>query len=516
MPALQQTGPLAEELTGDLVATSGTTVAVIAPFTGEVLYRLPQSTAQDVADAAAAARVAQEAWHAAGHAHRRGVLLRAHDLLLERRDVLLDLNQLETGKTRAQAFEEVVQGANATRYAALSARRVLATRRRRGVLPVVTRARVRYTPKGLVGVVTPWNYPTSLALMDVIPALAAGNGVVQKADDQAALSVLAARRAYIEAGVPASLWAVVAGPGDEVGSAVVDAADYVCFTGSTATGTRVAERAASGLHGVSLELGGKNPMIVLADADLDKAARGAAYGAFSSMGQLCVSMERIYVERPIADAFMAALVDRVRALRQGPDLDFSTDLGSLTSAAQLERLRAHIDDAVAKGATVLVGGSPRPDLGPFFHEPTVLTGVTSEMACFAEETFGPLVAVHVVENVDEAVRLANASRYGLNASVFTASSRRGREVAARLQAGTVNVNEPYRASFGSVDAPMGGVKKSGLGRRNGPEGILRFVDPQTIGEATVLFQMPRTGAEMKRLIPVVLLLLRSLKAIRRR
>lgn len=516
MPALQQTGPLAEELTGDLVATSGTTVTVIAPFTGEPLYALPHSTAQDVADAAASARVAQEAWWAAGHAHRRRVLLRAHDLLLERREKLLDLNQLETGKTRAQAFEEVVQGANTTRYAALSARRVLATRRRRGVLPVVTRARVRYTPKGLVGVVTPWNYPTSLALMDVIPALAAGNGVVQKADDQAALSVLAARRAYIEAGVPAALWAVVTGPGDEIGSAVVDAADYVCFTGSTATGTRVAERAAAGLHGASLELGGKNPMIVLADADPDKAARGAAYGAFSSMGQLCVSMERIYVERGIAEAFTAALVERVRALRQGPQLDFSVDLGSLTSAAQLDRLRAHLDDAVAKGATILVGGSPRPDLGPFFHEPTVLAEVTSEMACFAEETFGPLVAVHVVDDVDEAVRLANQSRYGLNASVFTRSSRRGRALAARLQAGTVNVNESYRTSFGSVDSPMGGVKKSGLGRRNGPEGILRFADAQTIGEATVLFPLPGTGAEMKRLVPVVLILLRSLKAMRRR
>lgn len=516
MPELTQTGPLAEELTADLVATSGRTVAVTAPYTGDTLYTLPHSSAQDVADAAAAARVAQEAWWAAGHAHRRAVLLRAHDLLIERRDDLLDLNQLETGKTRAQAFEEVVQGANATRYAALGARRILRTHRRRGVLPVVTRARVRYVPKGIIGIITPWNYPTSLALMDAIPALAAGNGVVQKADDQAALSVLAARRAFIDAGLPAALWAVVTGPGDEVGSAVVDAGDYVCFTGSTATGTRVAERAASGLHGASLELGGKNPMIVLADADIDKAARGAAYGAFSSMGQLCVSMERIYVERPVADAFSSALAARVGALVQGPQLDFSADLGSLTSAAQLARLRAHIDDAVGKGARIVVGGSPRPDLGPFFHEPTVLADVTSEMACYGEETFGPLVALHVVDSADEAVALANASRYGLNASVFSRSTRRARAVAERLQAGTVNINEPYRASFGSVDAPMGGVKKSGLGRRNGPEGLLRFVDPQTIGEATVLFQMPRTGAEMKKLIPVVLLLLRTLKAIRRR
>ena len=517
MTHISPTGVLGvDDLLSDITAADGTTVTVLAPFTAQPLVELPQSSATDVADAAAAARVAQAAWFAAGPAHRRAVLLRGHDLLLERRERVLDFNQLETGKSRAQAFEELVQAGNSARYAALTAPRLLRSRARRGVLPVVTRASVDYVPKGLIGVITPWNFPVSLAAMDVLPALAAGNAVIQKSDNQATLSVLSVRRAFIDAGVPAALWAVVAGPGDVVGNALVDASDYVCFTGSTPTGIRVAGRAASALHGASLELGGKNPMIVLDDADVAKAAQGAAYGSFSALGQLCVSMERIYVERGIEKEFSTAFVDAVTSLSQGPELDFDVDLGSLTSAAQLERVEAHVADAVAKGATVLTGGRARPDLGPYFYEPTVLTGVTSEMACFADETFGPLVSIHVVDSEDAAIDQANASQFGLNASVYSRSLTRARRVARRLQAGTVNLNEPYRAAFGSVDAPMGGMKKSGLGRRNGPEGILRFTDTRTIGEATVLFQLPTTGSGMKKLVPVVMLLLRVMRALRLR
>ena len=235
------------------------TAPVIAPFTGEVLHDLPLSTVDDVADATAAARVAQAAWWAAGDAHRRRVLLKAHDLLLERREELLDAVQTETGKTRGQAFEEVFNAANATRYNALSARRVLKGGRRRGGIPFVFVPRVRYTPKGVIGVITPWNYPLALAIMDIAPALAAGNGVVQKADNQGAISILTARRAFIDAGLPAALWAVVAGPGGEVGNAVVDAGDYVVFTGSTATGRDGRPRAPPArLVGASMELGGKN------------------------------------------------------------------------------------------------------------------------------------------------------------------------------------------------------------------------------------------------------------------
>lgn len=507
---------LADELVRDLTATSGARTEVVAPFTGRVSHELPVSTPADVATAAAAAREAQRAWGALGIPARRRILLRAHRLLLDRREPLLDAVQTETGKTRGQAFEEVFNSAGATRYAAVAAARVLRSRRRRAGIPLVLSTRVQYAPKGLVGVITPWNYPLSLSVMDVAPALMAGNGIVQKADDQGALSVLLSRRAFIDAGVPAALWGVVTGPGAEIGSAVIDAADYVCFTGSTATGRVVAGRAAGRLVGASLELGGKNPLIVLDDVDPVRAAADAAYACFSAAGQLCVSVERVLVERGVADAFTAAFAARVRSLRLGGAFDYSTDIGSLATRAQLERVTAHIDDAVAKGATVLAGGSARPELGPFMVEPTVLAGVTPEMACHANETFGPVVAITVVADEREAVRLANDSDFGLNAGVFSSSRARARRVARRLRAGSVNINEGYRAAFSSVDAPMGGMKQSGLGRRNGPEGLLRFVESRTVSEATGLMQLPRTGDEFARLTGTMVVLLRALAALRRR
>jgi succinate-semialdehyde dehydrogenase/glutarate-semialdehyde dehydrogenase len=503
-------------LVSDLTTSGTDTAPVIAPFSGEVLHDLPLSHTADVTDAASAARVAQLAWRAAGAAHRRRVLLKAHDLLLANREQLMDAVQLETGKTRGQAFEEVFSGASVTRYYAVSAASALATRRRRAGIPLVTGTRVSYKPKGIVGVITPWNYPLSLSLMDVVPAIAAGNAVVQKADNQGVLSVLASRLAFIEAGVPAALWAVVAGDGSEIGNALVDSVDYVCFTGSTATGTRVAERAASRLIGASLELGGKNPLIVLDDVDPATAAANAVYSCFSSMGQLCVSIERIYVQRSVAAEFTAAFVDRVGALVQGPALDYTTDVGSLTTAAQLDRVAAHVDDAVAKGATVLTGGRARPDLGPFFYEPTMLAGITPDMLCEANETFGPVVAIHVVESEEEAIARANASEFGLNASVFGGSVARARRVAERLDAGSVNINEGYRATFASIDAPMGGMKSSGLGRRNGPEGLRRFVEARTVSEATGLLTLPRTGREFAAMTGLMVGLLVALKAIGRR
>ncbi|CAN5324595.1 succinic semialdehyde dehydrogenase [soil metagenome] len=508
--------PLVSDLVGDLTTTTGDTVPVIAPFTGEVLHDLPVSSAEDVTDAAAAARIAQKSWREAGFAHRRAVLLKAHDLLLERREELLDILQTESGKTRGQAFEEVFQSASVTRYYAVSARGVLRTRSRRSGIPTVVRTRVGYKPNGVIGIITPWNYPIALSIMDVVPALAAGNAVVQKADNQGALSILSSRRAFIEAGVPAALWAVVAGDGNTVGNAVVDAADYVAFTGSSATGIRVGERAMQTLTGASLELGGKNPLIVLDDVKPATAAANAVYSVFSSMGQLCVSIERIYVARSVADEFTAAFVSRTQALSQGPALDYTTDVGSLTSAAQLERVQKHVDDAVSKGATVLAGGKARPDLGPFFFEPTVLANITDSMECFAHETFGPVVAISVVDSEEEAIAAANASEFGLNASVFSGSLSRARRVADRLDAGSVNINEGYRASFGSVDAPQGGMKQSGLGRRNGTEGILRYVEARTVAEATGILTLPRTGPEWARLSGVMIAMLKALKAIRRR
>jgi acyl-CoA reductase-like NAD-dependent aldehyde dehydrogenase len=234
------------------------------------------------------------------------------------------------------------------------------------------------------------------------------------------------------------------------------------------------------------------------------------------MGQLCVSVERIYVDRRVAGPFTNALVEELGRARLGSGLDFDADFGSLASAAQLERVTAHLDDALAKGATVLVGGRPRPDIGPWFFEPTVLTGVTPEMRVYAEETFGAIASLYLVDGEDEAVEAANASDYGLNAAVFTGSTARGQRIADRLDAGSVNINEGYRGAFASVDAPMGGQKQSGVGRRNGPEGLLRFVEPVTVSATTGLLQLPRWGREYREQAPLLLALARGLAAVRRR
>jgi acyl-CoA reductase-like NAD-dependent aldehyde dehydrogenase len=502
-------------LVDDVVASGPETIQVPTPRTGEPHHELPRSSAADVRDAVARARLAQLAWARAGFAHRRRVLLRAHDLLLARTDLLLDLVQIESGKTRGQALEEVFEAASVTRYNALEASRVLRGRRVRGGLPLLVSTRVKYRPKGVAGVITPWNYALSLAAMDVVPALAAGCAVVQKADDQGALSILALRRAFIEAGVPEALWAVVTGEASEAGEALTDEVDYVCFTGSTATGRRIAEKAGRRLIGASLELGGKNPMIVLDDVDPDRAAADAAYGCFAAMGQLCVSIERIYVHRRIAGPFTNALVARLRSARIGTGLDYDSDFGTLASEAQLARVRAHLDDAVAKGATVLVGGEPRPEAGPWAFSPTILTGVTRDMKVHSEETFGAIASLYLVDSDEEAVLAANDSEYGLNAAVLTRSPGRARRIADALSAGSVNIGEGYRGSFSSVAAPMGGVKASGVGRRNGPDGLLRFAEPVTISRATGLLQLPRTGAEFRALSGPFLLLARVLRAVRR-
>jgi acyl-CoA reductase-like NAD-dependent aldehyde dehydrogenase len=308
----------------------------------------------------------------------------------------------------------------------------------------------------------------------------------------------------------------VTGPGAEIGTAVIDQSDVVCFTGSTPTGKTVAAQAAGKLVHASLELGGKNPMIVLDDVDPAKAAGAAVYACFSSMGQLCVSDERVFVQRAVAEPFIAEFVKRTKALKQGAALDYSLDVGALTLPSQVERVQEHVDDAVKKGATVLAGGRIRDDLGPNFYEPTVLTGVTPEMTCYANETFGPVVWIQVVDTEDEAIAAANDSTYGLNASVFSGSAPRAFSVAERLDCGSVNINEGYRATFSSADAPMGGMKESGLGRRNGPEGLARFIESRTIARATGLLTLPRTGRQFEKLGGPMTLLLKVLKTVRRR
>ena len=461
-------------------ATAGRTEPTASPLDGSRLAQVPQSSEADVDAAFAGARSAQPAWSAMPVGRRAAVLLRFHDLLLDHADELGGLIVAETGKTRAEAADEVYHLALTARYYGRTAARTLASRRRPGLVPGLTRIDVHQVPKGVVGVVSPWNYPLTMAYADGVAALVAGNTVVAKPDAQTMLTALRGREVLVEAGLPPDAWQVVAGPGDQVGTAIVDRADHVCFTGSTETGRTVGVRAASRLVSASLELGGKNPMIVCADADLSRAVEGAVRGGFGNAGQLCVSFERLYVADAVYQPFVDALVARTSALELRPWLGWACDVGTLTSAGQLAKVLAHVDDARARGARVLTGGRPRPDLAPYAYEPTLLEGVDATMACHREETFGPVVAVHRFADEDEAVRLANDSVHGLHASVWSRDHRRARALARRLLAGSVDVNESIAAGLGSLHAPMGGMRDSGLGRRQGPEGLLRFTEPQAV------------------------------------
>jgi succinate-semialdehyde dehydrogenase/glutarate-semialdehyde dehydrogenase len=456
------------------------TQTTVAPATGAPIAALPLSTPDDVRLAVDSARAAQRAWASRPLAERARRFLAVHDLVLDEQSDLLDLIQTENGKARAHAFEEVADVAVVARHYARRASAYLRPRRRQGAFPVLSQSTELHHPRGVVGIIAPWNYPLTLAVSDAIPALVAGNAVVLKPDTQTALTALRALEVFTRAGVPEGLVQVVLGDGPVVGSALVENVDHICFTGSTATGRVVAQQAARRLISAGLELGGKNPLYVADDADLERAAEGAVRACFASTGQLCISAERMYLHEEIADAFLDLFLARVRALRLGSAHDYSVDMGSLTSQRQLDIVVRHVDDARAHGAVVLAGGRARPDVGPLFYEPTVLDGVTPAMQCYAEETFGPVVSVYRVGSDDEAVRRANEGEYGLNASLWTRDVGRGRRVASRIAAGTVNVNEGYAAAWGSVGAPMGGMRASGLGRRHGAEGILAYTEPQNV------------------------------------
>lgn len=478
------------DLAGRLAA-SGQSQPLRSPFDGRLLAEPATSTSADVGSAAARARTAQLAWAAAPVEQRMEVLLTFHDRLLERRDAMVELLQREAGKSRLSASEEVLHVALTARYYGRTAARHLRPARRLGMFPLLTRVEENYRPTGLVGVIAPWNYPLSIAMSDGLAALVAGNAVLLKPDEQTPLVIAAVVELLEGSGLPQGLCQVIHGAGAEVGRELVQTSDYVCFTGSSATGRTVAAQCAARLVGCSLELGGKNPMLVLDDADVDRAADGAVRASFSHAGQLCLSSERIFVAAPLMDRFCAAFSTRTEAIRLGNTLDFSSDMGSLVNAGQLERVSAHVEDARAHGATVLTGGRRRPDLGELFYEPTILTGVTPAMRCCTEETFGPVVSVYAVGSDEEAVARANDSSYGLNASVWTSDAARGRHIAARIACGSVNVNEAFVASYGSIDAPMGGMKQSGLGRRHGQQGIRRFVEVQTVATQSLVAIGPR-------------------------
>lgn len=470
-----------DSLTDHVTATGQReSFSVAEPFTGETLATVPYCTPDDVVAAVREARDAQPAWAARTFEERAAVVLAYHDRVLDHRSELVDLVVAESGKARTDAVEELLDVAINARHYATRGDDYLGAERRAGALPLLTRTVERARPDGVVGIVAPWNYPLTLAVSDAIPALLAGNAVVLKPAEGTSLTALRAVELLYEAGLPEELFQVVTGDGPTLGDPLVANVDHVVFTGSTEVGREVGSLAGRHLTKHSLELGGKNPMVVLRDADPDRAAAGAVRGAFASAGQLCLAIERIYVESPLFESFLDAFVSRTRSLAVDAGYGFDVDVGSLASADQLEKVQSHVRDAVEKGATVRTGGRRRPDLGPYVYEPTILTGVTPEMRLFDEETFGPVVAVYEVEDAAEAVTRSNDSDYGLNASVYAGDDARGERVARDIDAGTVNVNDAYAAAWASVDAPMGGVGESGLGRRHGRQGIRRYTEAQTV------------------------------------
>jgi succinate-semialdehyde dehydrogenase / glutarate-semialdehyde dehydrogenase len=502
-------------LTSRIVATSGESVTVTCPFNGQPLAVIPQSSPADVAEAFARARKAQEEWAATPLKERADKLLNLHDLILDRQDEITDLICWESGKSRKHAFDEPLHVAMTARYYARTSDRHLGPSRRVGIVPVLTQVEVNRVPKGIVGIISPWNYPFTMALSDGLPALKAGNAVVHKPDAQTMLSALLGAQLLEEAGFPKDLWQIVAGPGKVLGSEIINRSNYICFTGSTATGRIIAEQAGRNLIGCSLELGGKNPMLVLRDADVERAAEGAVRACFSSAGQLCVSMERLFVADQVYDRFVERFVERTKAQKLGPGLEWGTDIGSLISQQQLDAVTAHVEDAVAKGAKVLAGGRPRPDLGPYFYEPTILEGVDPDMRCFGEETFGPVVSLYRFHDEADAIARANEGEYGLNASVYTRDVKRGRQIANQVKCGTVNVNEAFAATFGSLDAPMGGMRESGLGRRQGAEGIHRYTDVQAVAVQRLFRFSPVLGMSDETFAKVMTVQMRLMRKTKR-
>lgn len=440
---------------------------------GALIASLAVDDAAAVQAAAARARAAQPAWDRFGARGRARLLRRARRELVRDRATVLERLERETGKARMDVVGELMGVCLDLGGLARRAPRWLRSERVSTRPLFGKRGYVVYRPRGVVGIISPWNAPLNLALGDALPALLAGNAVVIKPSELAPLAVGAAVAALNRV-LPPGVLQVVNGAG-ATGAALVDAVDLICVTGSPETGRRVMARAAQRLTPVLLELGGKDPMIVCADADLDRAAAAAAWGGCLMTGQVCMSVERVYVEAPVAAAFTAKLAHELAALRTGANGPAAEiDFGPFTSARQLEIVERQLADALAKGARVLTGGARVATAGGVGFQPTLLVDVDHSMAIMREETFGPIVPVMTVADVEEAVRLANDSPYGLNASVWTADIARGRAIAERLQSGNCCINECV-LSAGVPALPFGGVKQSGVGTRHGgAEGLRQF------------------------------------------
>jgi acyl-CoA reductase-like NAD-dependent aldehyde dehydrogenase len=456
-------------------------IEVTNPATGAVIASVPALSVEEVADVVARARAAQPAWEALGFEGRATILRRAQKWVVDNAERVARTIVSETGKAYEDAFlAEVGYAAGAFGFWVKNAPKYLADEKIRTSSPLVRGRRMvlRYAPVGVVGVIGPWNYPLTNSFGDCIPALAAGNACVLKPASLTPLTSLFMAEGLRECGLPEDVFIVAPGGGD-VGGELIDHVDYVMFTGSTEVGKKVMERAAKTLTPVGLELGGKDPMLVLADADLERAANAAVHYSMQNSGQTCISVERVYVEEPVYDEFVSRLEQKMRALRIGaPGGPGAIDVGAITSPPQVDLIDGHVRDALDKGARALVGGHRGNGAGDFY-EPTLLVDVDHSMECMTEETFGPTLPVMKVRDADEAVRLANDSPYGLQASVWTKDLAKGERLARLIEAGVVCVNDA-QVNYVALELPMGGWKESGLGSRHGADGIRKYTKKQAV------------------------------------
>jgi succinate-semialdehyde dehydrogenase/glutarate-semialdehyde dehydrogenase len=444
----------------------------------EPLGEIELATAADVAVASERARKVQPEWASSSFRVRQRLLERALRSLVERQEEFLDVIVSETGKPREEAHAtEILAACDALQFYAKRAGRILADRTVPLHLMKTKKLRISYRPLGVVGIITPWNFPFLLALNPTVQALMAGNAVLLKPSEVTPLSGQLIEQLLRSAGFPDGVFQLLLGDG-ETGAALVNAGlDKISFTGSVGTGRRVAEACARQLIPCTLELGGKDPMIVCRDADLERAAAGAVYGAFANAGQICVSTERVYVVEEVADAFTRKVLEKTAALRQGPEGE--TDVGAIIDVAQLDVIEQQIADATQRGAKVLTGGRRNPAWPGLYFEPTVLTDVDHDMQVMREETFGPVLPIMRVRDDEEALRLANDTRFGLNASIWTRDKRRGVELAKAIRAGSAVVNDCL-ITYAIPESPFGGRGESGIGQVNGEAGLKGYCHAQSI------------------------------------
>ncbi|MBE0690591.1 MAG: aldehyde dehydrogenase family protein [Anaerolineae bacterium] len=501
-------------IAGDVSASSSLEehpdIVVRNPITDEIVGTVPNFTPEQIAAIAERARAAQPAWEGLGVRRRAHILRAWADLLWEQRAKMMKIIRSETGKNRSGALSEIFGTDFTVTYYYHRAARILRSRRAQPLFPVFQRLTVHYRAHGLVGIIAPWNYPLLLVASELVPALIAGNAVILKPSELTPHTSLFIAELMHRVGVPQEILHVVTGDGT-AGAAVIDVVDYIHVTGSTATGRKVAVRAAERLIPYSLELGSKDPLIILRDSNLDLAATGALKGALENAGQACVSTERVYVEDAIYEPFVERVRHHAKKIRVGPGDGMNIHTGSLTHERELVRVERHLDEAVAKGAKIILGGKRRPDLGPLFFEPTVIVDVDHTMALMKEETFGPILPIMRVQDADEAIRLANDSAFGLSGSIYTRDLKRGEQLARRIRTGDVGINRTGLVTIGTPGLPSGGEKDSGIGRRNGEVGLLRFVKSQSVLTDKLIYN----PAQIEFLDPLTLVGVHAIRILRR-